>query len=82
MSEHTKGPWIVDLYGDVIANGEDVAHIIHNYGASETLANSNLISAAPELLEACIEAEHNSLDLPSAVHELLVAAIAKARGDA
>ena len=49
--------------------------------AQELSANAQLIAAAPDLLDACIAAEWNSLDLPEFVRERLVAAIAKATGE-
>jgi hypothetical protein len=52
MSGHTPGPWIVDAYGDVTANGEDVAHVVSYYGVDECIANARLIAAAPEMLAA------------------------------
>jgi hypothetical protein len=49
---HTKGPWVVDEYGDITANGEDVAHVVGAYGFAENDANARLIAAAPRLLAA------------------------------
>lgn len=49
MSGHTPGPWVVDEYGDVQANGEDVARIAT--GDHHSSADARLIAAAPELLE-------------------------------
>ena len=104
MSKHTPGPWtvnpagytehhrdsvIVDDAGDRIAvvRGKDVVDSIH-------IANAHLISAAPDLLEACKTladyfSGHNPQDIPSecgsGVRDALVlarAAIAKAEGGA
>lgn len=47
----TPGPWIVDAYGDVTANGEDVARIASS-GEEAAAADARLIAAAPDLLEA------------------------------
>lgn len=56
----TPGPWEVDQYGDVIANGEDVAHVVSTIG--DYIATSRLVAAAPELYQAlekaCKETEH------------------------
>lgn len=49
-SKHTPGPWEVDMYGDVTANGEDVARIATTGECAER--DARLIAAAPELLEA------------------------------
>lgn len=48
--QHTPGPWMVDAYFDVQANGEDVARIASNY--DHAAADAALIAAAPDLLEA------------------------------
>lgn len=53
MIGHTPAPWVVDIYGDVQANGEDVARIATSDG--HATADARLISAAPELLEALKE---------------------------
>jgi hypothetical protein len=50
MTKHTPGPWVIDAYGDVTANGEDVAHVVGHYGEEENSANARLIAAAPDLL--------------------------------
>ena len=52
MSETSwpPGPWDVDQYGDVIANGEDVAHVVSTIG--DHIATARLIAAAPELYQA------------------------------
>lgn len=54
-AKHTAGPWSVEGFGIKAivraANGVIVA-IRHRLGAGEHEANSSLIAAAPELLEA------------------------------
>lgn len=55
MSKHTPGPWVVDVYGDVTANGEDVARIASSYDCAEH--DARLIAAAPCMLSAMIEAK-------------------------
>lgn len=64
MSEHTAGPWEVDYYDDIVVdiNGDFVASTIVYYvdrrrTPEENRANSELIAAAPELLEALRDAE-------------------------
>ena len=56
---HTLGPWATSKLGDDIGIYADHEHawdfaIVRDGGkASETIANANLIAAAPELLAAC-----------------------------
>lgn len=95
MSEakHTKGPWLRDQYGQIKAGNQT----IRVNGVSlpcggkpddfkEVEANSNLIAAAPELLEACVEMltemmvwEDHQGTHPAAIKAR--AAIAKATGE-
>lgn len=49
----TPGPWVVDNYGDVQANGEDVARIASDF--DHAAADAALIAAAPDLLDALQE---------------------------
>lgn len=80
MSGHTPGPW--HLWGraepsQVIGcNGGFVAQTV---GGNDE-ANARLISAAPELLEACLLARHICED-GNALQQLIDAAIAKATGE-
>ena len=95
MSEtkHTPGPWKV--YGDYIVpasskpnkygmqSGEYIAQHYDTIGCGTKKANAHLIAAAPELLEACIEALY-WLDVSSRGEEecakKLQAAIDRAEG--
>lgn len=84
--KHTPGPWVADVYGDVQANGEDVARIPMSYGAERNAADARLIAAAPDLLYALkdcadrleIHIKHSE-DLVA--HMKAIAAIAKATGE-
>ncbi|KGQ19876.1 hypothetical protein LF41_2383 [Lysobacter dokdonensis DS-58] len=81
MSKHTPGPWEVDAYGDVIANGEDVARL-----ASECqyqVGDALLIAAAPELLALVRECIGRVSVIPDGgdLHDRLHSAIAKATGE-
>jgi hypothetical protein len=53
---YTKGPWKQDKYGTIVSpNGETVrvkGVALSMYRDEEAIANTRLISAAPELLEA------------------------------
>jgi len=66
MSEqkHTPGPWKANLYlggayaiDRIAPNGDRLATVATVCGALETKANARLIAAAPDLLEACRNAE-------------------------
>lgn len=54
---HTRGPWKRDKYGTIIANGDTL--LVYGVGTpcnghlkmDEAEANTNLLCAAPELLE-------------------------------
>jgi uncharacterized phage protein gp47/JayE len=80
---HTPGPWVADLaYGRVLAEGGPVCIALKWPSPLAQPANASLISAAPELLEACKAAlrafEHsNCIDWSD-----LSRAIAKAEGAA
>jgi len=88
---HTAGPWEAVIV-EMITDGKPFGHV---YGADgeaivyvtlrepEVAANTNLIAAAPELLEALEEL----FDDPGKIHSIgwtdkAAAAIAKARGAA
>lgn len=88
MTMHTEGPWSVaetrHNYDTVIRGpkGEPIAlALIAGYTKQEGTANTTLLAAAPDLLEACRAAWWNSLDLPESVREVLSAAIARATGE-
>jgi hypothetical protein len=56
MANYTKGPWIISRNGNYIRNslhGYNICAI--NNVLDEANANAHLISAAPDLLEACKE---------------------------
>lgn len=55
MSAHTPGPWEIDIYGDVIANGEDIARGILGTDLAEAKANARLIAAAPKFFAGAEE---------------------------
>ncbi len=54
MSKHTPGPWVVDdVYNLITAdNGNVEIAACHSGRGADAKANAQLISAAPELLEA------------------------------
>jgi len=60
------------------SNGFSLATISSRYGEEEATANAKLIAAAPELLEACIEAEKHHQGLHSEIGGILRSAIEKA----
>lgn len=89
MSGHTNGPWrasdtavtMEDAYGGTIT----IAETIEYYASpDERYSNARLMAAAPEMMEACVEALA-ALDAntsPAETHKKLRAAIAKATGEA
>lgn len=80
MSNHTKGKW--NQIGTSVGITDGEICVCYTNGLQfDALANARLIAAAPDLLEACIKAEHNGLDLPVYVRELLADAISKATGE-
>ena len=78
----TKGPWIVNDYGAIIANGDTLAvrgvAIPHGWAEEETTANVNLISTAPEMYEM-LKVLREEVEQPARkeIEQLL----AKARGE-
>ena len=83
---HTPGPWTVEAYDLVLANGLRVADCkVSGASLDETAANARLIAAAPDLLEA-LERLADSDFVRDAIGEgnleAAYAAIAKARGHA
>ena len=57
MSEHTPGPWEVAKGGRSVNAGLGKIRMEAGLPSVEIQANMRLIAAAPELLEACREAE-------------------------
>lgn len=53
-TKHTPGPWRV--HGELINSDSREIAVIENYSSKRDGANARLIAAAPELLEALIEA--------------------------
>lgn len=88
-TKHTPGPWYLSLMTGFVYNNENLEKLICTTESGpdcykftdEQLANARLIAAAPELLDACLAADWNSLDIPESVRDKLTAAIAKATGD-
>ncbi len=91
MSKHTTGPWSVAEtrhgYDTVIRGpkGEPIAlSLIGGYAKKEGGANSSLIAAAPDLLEALNWVIRNHYDagvVGARANDLARAAIARATGD-
>lgn len=100
--QHTPGPWAyrrIDNYeqkpdgvGYIEASGVTIAHHgdPHSTGLDETVANGNLIAAAPDLLAALVlvlkcplaAAELSRATQPAgSVYEICRSAIARAQGD-
>lgn len=54
MSEYTKGPWSLNKYGEPVGpDGENIrAKGLALTNSEEAKANSSLIAAAPEMLDA------------------------------
>ena len=90
MSKHTKGPWkysngtVIDGNGHVLrVNGVGLpCGFLSDQEREEVFANTKLIAAAPELLEALIDCRR-TLEIANFTQELAVvnAAIAKAKGE-
>ena len=92
MSKHTKGKWEVSEKNGlqvITRDGETIAYTETCTGLEKDEANAQLISAAPELLEACKKAlsiieylgeEHNTT-AGEEEEKLLKQAIAKAEGE-
>ena len=61
MSDHTKGPWTIEVdgYGGVRVVATGVGSVAKMDGILSNIgANAHLIASAPELLEALTEALH------------------------
>jgi hypothetical protein len=84
--EHTKGPWKCALA--VVENSPSVWVVTESSWGSENIAvstneaNARLISAAPDLLEACKRIRDNAMADDPNDWKMLDAAIAKAEGRA
>lgn len=93
MSKHTPGPWEIEeeSEGHSITNRAftgDEWCIAEVYGKTDTsIANANLIAAAPDLLEALLGVERlcaasGYIGVNGQYLKIVRAAIAKARGEA
>lgn len=84
---HTRGPWHISSDNSTIiyaADGWAVAKVIVSHGhhtAKQTQAYSNLITAAPKLLDACLKATTFMPVGATEMLEQLFTAINEARGD-
>lgn len=95
MSKHTRGPWRVSGVGPTgsvrliyRATGETTYPVatvqldsLDRLGAGDTDATANLISAAPEMLEALELVFRTARGLPKNTLDAVTAAIAKARSE-
>lgn len=92
-TKFTPAPWEVDIFGDVQANGDDVARIAGYYGEEVNDANAHLIAAAPDMYAALKDARAIAMrmaakaDIPycaefGEIAQILDAALAKAEGKA
>ena len=80
MSKHTPGPWhTAGEQGVQIRSAKDQIAKVWTMRGNEWKANSRLIAAAPELLEACKVAL--GIIGFGAEHDQISAAIAKATGE-
>jgi len=82
--EHTPGPWDAKDWRVCHSIGGDIGVICDTASNAKTRtlenrANARLISAAPELLEAC-EAMLDGYEAGKQIRELCRVAIAKAKG--
>jgi hypothetical protein len=95
--KHTKGPWgvssgviVISKEGRLISNCFDLSMIDDDqHTMEESIANAHLISAGPELLEACkdiavlLEIDYENEDLTADAIDILLDirnAISKAEG--
>ena len=88
MSKHTGGPWEYmgsSIVGPKLDDKETwLRPVVARFATGVSLANLNLMLAAPELLEALQSVLDNCLDSEGlcAAHAKARAAIAKAKGGA
>lgn len=92
MEKFTKGPWVVDKYGNIVQQGgkpTDARDCIRAGGLAlttnegEPMANRHLIAAAPEMYEMLSSLLANSsfnVEHPAAAEEI-EKLLAKARGE-
>lgn len=87
MSKFTPGPWLLDKYGSLISSSNQTVAFfgVRLNGRDEAIANTQLISAAPDMLEALqyqkrMQNGDSSCELQEFLH-IRDAAIAKALGD-
>lgn len=78
-TKHTPGPWKMNG-PTLVGNGYNIGSV-NSHRTTEGEANANLISAAPELLEACERmANAKSLGEKNEARRLARLVIAKAKG--
>lgn len=91
MSKHTPAPWHVGVHEDtnelgIVGPKYGIASIFCQRGltvpipVAEAMANARLMSAAPDLLAACIAMRRTMYSADSEESKLADAAIAKATG--
>lgn len=89
-TQHTPGPWehaITDQYSQSVdifesGNARTIARTVLNYPIKTQEANARLISAAPDLLEACKKAANSfkAQFMEGPIYKMLSDAITKAEG--
>jgi hypothetical protein len=87
--KHTPGPWIIDGYGTIKAPNHETVLVegvaLPSVSTVESIANTHLVAAAPDLLEA-LKALVANLSDGDFISETRIdaarAAIAKATGEA
>lgn len=78
MNKYTPGPWIRDPDDKLRVTTQELLNAGDHIATVETYADSRLIAAAPELLEALEELLYARTDKAEAMAN---AAIAKAKGE-
>ena len=88
MSKFTPGPWFLDKYGNLISSSNQTVPFfgVRINGRDEAIANTQLISAAPDMLEALQSVlernnEYGDNLIGNDVEKEIRAAIAKALGE-
>jgi hypothetical protein len=75
MNKHTPGPWRLDEYGEIVGgkHGSPVCELppasMLAGSITESDANTHLIAAAPEMLEALERLEQASLNMARIVNK-------------